>query len=70
MYKLYYERDIILSSGRILRGDIYIQDITTGAIVNVYNTKTGKTFTCTQSRKIATRYLEKLNKGEYIATRF
>lgn len=69
MYKLYYERDMILSSGRILRGDIYIVD-DKQQFVNVYNTKTGKTFTCTQSRKIATRYLEKLNKGEYIATRF
>lgn len=69
MYKLYYERDMILSSGRILRGDIYIVN-DKQQFVNVYNTKTGKIFTCTQSRKIATRYLEKLNKGEYIATRF
>lgn len=69
MYKLYYERDMILSSGKVLRGDIYIVD-DKQQFVNVYNTKTGKTFTCTQSRKIATRYLEKLNKGEYIATRF
>ena len=26
MYKLYYERDTILSSGCVLRGDIYIMD--------------------------------------------
>lgn len=69
MYKLYYERDIILPCGRVLRGDIYIIN-EKQQFVNVYNTKTGKTFTCTHSRKIATRYLEKLNKGEYIATRF
>ena len=69
MYKLYYERDVILPSGRVLRGDIYIVN-DKQQFVNVYNTKTGKTFTCTQSRKIAKRYLEKLNKGEYIATRF
>jgi hypothetical protein len=69
MYKLYYERDIILSSGRILRGDIYIVD-DKQQFVNVYNTKTGKTFTCTPYKKVALKWLQGLNKGEYIATRF
>jgi hypothetical protein len=70
MYKLYYEKDTILSSGRILRGDIYIQDTTTGAIVNVYNTNTGRVFYCTPYKKVALKWVQGLNKGEYIATRF
>ena len=53
MYKLYYEKDTILSSGRVLRGDMYIQDTTTGAIVNVYNPATGRKFYCTPYKKVA-----------------
>ena len=70
MYKLYYEKDTILSSGAILRGDIYIQDTTTGAIVNVYNPHTGRMFYCTPYKKVALKWMQGVNNNEYIATRF
>lgn len=70
MYKLYYEKDTILSSGRVLRGDILIQDKTTGAIVNVYNPATRRMFYSTTYKKVALKWLQGLNSGEYIATRF
>lgn len=70
MYKLHYEKDTVLSSGRVLRGDIYIKDTTTGAIVNVYNINTRRVFYCTPYKKIALKWIQGLNSGECIATRF
>lgn len=69
MYKLYYERDIILASGRVLRGDIYIVN-DKQQFVNVYNPATRRMFYSTTYKKVALKWLQGLNKGEYIATRF
>lgn len=69
MYKLYYERDTILSSGRVLRGDVYIMDEQKN-IIHVIDRFTNKAFYCTPYKKVAARWLNKLNKGAAIATRF